>query len=108
VKDGRKTSSFISPATKQFLRAAWEAQGRSLWAVLHSYVYARWPYLYIGISQGDHPIARKLAPVRRTWRRLVPMKELVTPSVPSPTQATDTVADGYHAKVMRQTKRAGW
>ncbi len=93
-----KPFSLISPATKQFLRAAWEAHDHSLWAVLHSYVYARWPYLYIGIGKGDHPIARALAPVVRAWQRLFPRPAALP--TPSPTQATGTVADGYHGKVM--------
>jgi len=100
MNENKKPFSLISPATKQFLRAAWEVHDHSLVAVLHSYVYARWPYLYIGIGKGDHPIARKLAPVLRTWQRLFPKEKPEAPPAPSPTQATGTVADGYHAKVM--------
>jgi Pyruvate/2-oxoacid:ferredoxin oxidoreductase delta subunit len=100
MNESKKSFSPISPATKQFLRAAWEAQDHSLWAVLHSFVYARWPYLYIGIGKGDHPIVRKLAPVRRMWRRVVPHKKLAAHPTPSPTQATGTLADSYHAKVL--------
>ncbi len=96
----KKPFSLISPATKQFVRAAWVVHDGSLRAVLHSYVYARWPYLYIGIGKGDHPIAKKLVPVRQTWQRLFPNEKTETLPAPSPTQATGTVADGYHAKVM--------
>jgi Pyruvate/2-oxoacid:ferredoxin oxidoreductase delta subunit len=96
----KKTFSLISPATRQFVRGAWDAHDHSLWAVLHSYLYARWPYLYIGIGKGAHPIARALAPVLRTWQRLFPRKGPKVLLTPSPTQATGTVADGYHAKVM--------
>jgi len=96
----RNPSSLVSPATGQFVRTAWEVHGHSLRAVLHSYVYARWPYLYIGIAKGDHPIAKKLAPVLGIWQRLFPRADSRALPAPSPTQATGTFADGYHAKVM--------
>ncbi len=100
MNERKKPFSLVSPATKQFVRAAWDAHDHSLWAVLHSFVYARWPYLYIGIGKGDHPIAKKLAPILRTWQRLFPKQEPEALPTPSLTQATGTVADGYHAKVM--------
>ncbi len=98
--DQRKPFSFMSPATRTFLRASWEVSDHSPWAVLHSYVYARWPYLYIGIGKGDHPLARKLAPLVHLWQRLAPRRGPRPMPAHSPTQATGTVADGYHAKVM--------
>jgi Pyruvate/2-oxoacid:ferredoxin oxidoreductase delta subunit len=100
MKWGSKPFFFGSPATKGFLRTAWEVHDRSLWAVCHSYIYARWPYLYIGIGKGDHPVARKLAPALRIWGRMFPRHRSEPLPTPSTTQATGTVADGYHAKVM--------
>jgi len=96
----KKSFSLVSPVTRQFVRAAWEVHDHTLWAVLHSYVYARWPYLYIGIGKGDHPLAKRLAPLLRAWHRLFPREKPRALPAPSPTQATGTVADGYHAKVM--------
>lgn len=90
----------ISPATKQFLRSAWRKQKNPPWDFIHSYVYARWPYLYIGLGKGEHPIVKKLAPIFKTWRRLYPRRQLPKRYPPSPTQATGTVADIYHGKVM--------
>jgi Pyruvate/2-oxoacid:ferredoxin oxidoreductase delta subunit len=100
MKETKRPLSFISPATREFVRAAWQVHDHSLGALLHSYVYARWPYLYIGIGKGDHPIAKKLAPVLGAWQRLFPRKKPQALPSPSPTQATGTFADGYHAKVM--------
>jgi Pyruvate/2-oxoacid:ferredoxin oxidoreductase delta subunit len=100
VEGGKNRFSLISPATRQFLRASWNVHDHSLRAVLHSYVYARWPYLYIGIGKGDHPIAKRLAPAVATWQRFFPRGEPKAVPAPSPTQATGTSADGYHAKVM--------
>jgi Pyruvate/2-oxoacid:ferredoxin oxidoreductase delta subunit len=100
ISSGKKPLSLISPATRQFLREAWETQEHSLWGVLHSYIYARWPYLYIGIGNGDHPIARKFSLVTRTWRKVFPKKRQKAKPTPSLTQASGTVADGYHGKAM--------
>lgn len=100
VQSRKNRSSLFSPATLQFVRAAWEVHDHSLRAVVHSYVYARWPYLYIGIGKGDHVIARRLAPFVKVWSRLFPQKEPRPVPAPSPTRATGTFADGYHAKVM--------
>ncbi|MGD9048039.1 MAG: 4Fe-4S binding protein [Anaerolineae bacterium] len=100
VNRKKKPFSLISPVTRQFVRAAWEVHDHSLGAVLHSYVYARWPYLYIGLGKGEHPIAKRLAPLLRAWQRLFPRQEPGALPTPSPTQATGTVADCYHAKVM--------
>ena len=38
-------------------------EGYSLFDRLHGYVYARWPYLYIGIATGEHPLSRFLKPL---------------------------------------------
>ena len=46
------------PSTLSFAREALLAPGYSFFDWLHGYVYARWPYLYIGIGTGEHPLAR--------------------------------------------------
>jgi ferredoxin len=99
MKAKKKSSSIISNAARRFLRASWDVHDHSLWAVVHGYIYTRWPYLYIGIGKGDHPIAKKLTPLRRLWKRLRPTEKPKEPLRHSSTQATGTVADGYHAKV---------
>jgi ferredoxin len=38
-------------------------EGYSLFDRLHGYVYGRWPYLYIGIATGEHPLSRFLKPL---------------------------------------------
>jgi ferredoxin len=37
--------------------------GLSWFDRLHGYVYARWPYLYIGVATGEHRLARVVRPV---------------------------------------------
>ena len=91
--------SLISPATKAFFQEGKTTEGYSFWDFIHGYIYARWPYLYICIGKGDHPIAKKIAPVLRVWARLFPKKDKSTTLPPSITQASGTTADGYHGKV---------
>ena len=92
--------SIFPPETRQFVRAAWKAQKHAPWDFLHSYVYARWPYLYIGVGGGGHPIARKLIQFFQAFRRLFPEAKPKASPPPSTTQATGTVADIYHGKAM--------
>jgi len=82
----------LLPSTRAFVREARRTPGYSLFDWLHGYVYARWPYLYIGIGTGKHPLARILGPVVRLLGRLFPKGE----------DASDqgTFADGYHGKVV--------
>jgi ferredoxin len=87
---------------------------------LHGYVYARWPYLYIGIGTGEHPLARIFGPLARQLVRLFTLRpaddHLAEPSSQtsglSPRtepqaegrsrQGSDhvTFADTYHGKVV--------
>ena len=100
MSENKKPFSIISPATQHFVRAAWKAQSNPPWDFLHSYVYARWPYTYIGIGGGKHPFVKKLIPILRIWRRFFPTSKSSESLSPSTTQASGTVADIYHGKVM--------
>ncbi len=109
------------PSTRAFIREARRTPGYSLFDWLHGYVYTRWPYLYIGIGTGEHPIAKRAAPVvawigRRIEGRAKPAPPPPLPpqeeanKIPAPRQAKDggTVtprqavgfADTYHGKVV--------
>jgi hypothetical protein len=59
---------------------------------LHGYVYGRWPYLYIGIGIGEHPLARSLGPLAGWVLRL--FSHCVTDGHP-PDQGA-AFADTYH------------
>jgi Pyruvate/2-oxoacid:ferredoxin oxidoreductase delta subunit len=82
----------IRPSTRAFAREAKRTPGYSLFDWLHGYVYARWPYLYIGIGAGQHPLARIFGPPVRLLGRLFP------PHADDPDRVT--FADGYHGKVV--------
>ena len=81
---------WMKPATAAFTQEARRVEGYSLFDWLHGYVYARWPYLYIGVGTRQHPLARVLAPVVGWLLRALP-------SAPSD---GPTFADTYHGKVV--------
>ncbi len=83
----------LRPSTWAFLREARQTPGFTTFDTLHGYVYGRWPYLYIGIGTGEHPINRLLRPLVRFFRWLFPAKENSDPDQIS-------FADTYHGKVL--------
>ncbi len=80
-------------STVAFTREARRKPGFSFFDWVHGYVYARWPYLYIGIGTGEHPLARVFGP---------PARWLVQRFSPRQADGLDrvTFADTYHGKVV--------
>lgn len=60
------------PSNRAFVWEALRTPGYSFFDWLHGYVYARWPYLYIGLGVGEHPLARAYQSLRRGLSRLLP------------------------------------
>jgi Pyruvate/2-oxoacid:ferredoxin oxidoreductase delta subunit len=96
-KNRKKSVRFISEGTRQFLRAGRNLADYTLWDKIHGYVYGRWPYLYIGIGKGEHPLAKKLQPVKDLFSRNHKSED---PKPHSTTMASETLADGYHGKAL--------
>jgi ferredoxin len=97
-----KRSWPLSASTRAFLQEGRRTAGYSLYDALHGYIYARWPYLYIGIGTGEHPLAKRLVPLlaailRQLPRADHPSHDLRTHSATIPSHS---VADGYHGKVV--------
>jgi ferredoxin len=86
-------TSLTSKTIRSFFQEAKEIPGFSWFDRLHGYVYLRWPYLYIGIAKGDHPLAKVLGPIVRGFSRLFPPKNPGDPN-------RITFADTYHGKVV--------
>jgi ferredoxin len=82
----------VKPSTRAFYEEARRTPGYSLFDRLHGYVYARWPYLYIGIGLGEHPLARIFGPPVRLLGRLIPPRSEDADRI--------TFADTYHGKVV--------
>jgi len=93
-------SLIIKPSTQDFLRAARRLPGYTLFDLLHGYVYARWPYLYIGIGVGEHPLSKRYGPL--VVRLVGLFKRPASGNGASEEKEADrvTFADGYHGKVM--------
>jgi len=87
-----KNRKWPKSSTRAFIREARRTSGYSLLDWIHGYVYARWPYLYIGIGTGKHPLARPLGPLVRWLARLIPSGTSDCEDV--------TFADTYHGKAV--------
>ena len=84
------------PSTRAFMAEARRTANYSFFDWLHGYIYARWPYFYIGVGTNEHPLARLVTPVA-TWV----LEWLgVDSSASSPSGQSVTFADTYHGKVV--------
>jgi Pyruvate/2-oxoacid:ferredoxin oxidoreductase delta subunit len=86
---------FIKRSTQEFAREGRKTPGYSFFDLLHGYVYARWPYLYIGIGTGEHPLAKWLAPLGG-WANKLIIKSKQGESADSQIGFADT----YHGKAV--------
>jgi Pyruvate/2-oxoacid:ferredoxin oxidoreductase delta subunit len=84
---------WIRPSTRAFFQE-WRAQDHSkLSELIHGYVYAVYPYLYISIGTGEHPLSnvfRFIGRIRKWLRFQNGANQKPTP----------TFAEGYHGKVV--------
>jgi ferredoxin len=89
---------FFLGSTRSFLQEGRQTPGYSLLDLLHGYLYARWPYLYISIGTGEH----RLAPFFRRISGLLASLFLPRPPADgSPVKpAGAAFADTYHGKVV--------
>lgn len=81
--------------------------GCSIPNLLHGYIYARWPYLYISFGAGEHPLYKRVyRPLRDMWPRSrgeraeSDMHSSLMISPPGVNASSHTIADGYHGKVI--------
>jgi NAD-dependent dihydropyrimidine dehydrogenase PreA subunit len=87
----------IRSSTWSFIKEGRRTHGYTFLDWLHGYIYARWPYLYIGIGVGEHPLSTKLAPLWSFFERVFLTNwEETTGSQ----QERITFADSYHGKVV--------
>jgi ferredoxin len=100
----KRDNLLVSDSTRAFLKEGQRIRkSYSLFDFLHGYIYARWPYHYIGIGLGEHPWAKKYGPLVRSifsvWGKVksrlgIPAKQT------DHEHPTRTIADTYHGKVV--------
>jgi ferredoxin len=99
----KRNHRLLQPSTRAFIEAGKNTPGYTFWDWLHGYIYARWPYLYIGIGIGEHPLARRFGPAIAAISRLFISNSSTRQREihqPTPQTSTNTYADGYHGKVV--------
>jgi ferredoxin len=82
---------FIKPSTQEFIAEARKMPGFGLFELLHGLFYLRWPYFYIAMGTGRHPLARALAPLVGWLGRRITHDE---------SQGQVNFADTYHGKAV--------
>ncbi|MFN2198874.1 MAG: 4Fe-4S binding protein [Anaerolineales bacterium] len=96
----------IKASTIAFWREGRRVPGYSIFDWLHGYVYGRWPYLYIGMGIGEHPLAKRTARLVQSVRSLFgASQEISTKKAPTvvatqPAREDKGFAEGYHGKVV--------
>lgn len=85
----------IKPSTRAFWEEARHTPGYSFFDFLHGYIYGRWPYLYIGIGKGAHPLSKYLEPLGGFFNALITKKK-------KGESAAEAIgfADTYHGKAV--------
>jgi ferredoxin len=91
----------LKPSTRAFIREGKKVPGYTFLDFLHGYVYGRWPYFYIGIGTGNHPLARILQPLSVFLLRIlgIDTQDGNGGGQKEPGGQT-SFADSYHGKVM--------
>jgi len=86
---------FVKPSTRAFFDEARKIPGYSFLDILHGYIYGRWPYLYIGIGVGEHPLSKWFAPLGGLVNKLITKKK------PDESEESQIgFADTYHGKAV--------
>lgn len=108
----RVAGKFFKPSTIRFWREARKIPGYSLGEILHGYVYGRWPYLYISLGTGEHPLTRVIKKPLCLLARLLgcwqdentcpgsTMKGTFARQKERSAGDPDNFADTYHGKVV--------
>ena len=97
MRGGRRWG--ILPSTRRFWREARREPHFQLREWLHGYVYGRWPYLYIGLGTGEHPLTKAVLPPLRWLCQRLGLWEPRNPDS-GPSAGAKSFADSYHGKVV--------
>ncbi|MEJ2097953.1 MAG: 4Fe-4S binding protein, partial [Deltaproteobacteria bacterium] len=89
-----KGNGWIKGSTREFFQEGRRTDDYSLYDFLHGYLYARWPYLYIGVATGEHRLSRILTPV------FLFLSSILNPLQKDSEDPGLDWADSYHGKVV--------
>jgi ferredoxin len=91
----------LKASTREFIREGKKVPGYTFLDFLHGYVYGRWPYFYIGIGTGNHPLSKILQPLSVFLLRIlgIDTQDGNGGGQKEPGGQT-SFADSYHGKVM--------
>ena len=102
----RRQINIVQPSTRAFMREARKTPGYRLFDFLHGYVYARWPYLYISIGKGEHPLSPTLAKISGAFNRF--FLSLLNPNGTEDKSGGITFAETYHGWSSLWKLRNSW
>ncbi|WP_045211112.1 DUF362 domain-containing protein [Desulfonatronovibrio magnus] len=86
--------SFFKPSARAFFTEKVSDPQYSFMKRLHGYIYARWPFLYISVGTGRHPLTRFIKPA---WRVVFGNS---SKKFRETTQGKINFAHGYHGKAL--------
>ena len=90
----------LKRSTREFLREGKKIPGYTFLDFLHGYFYGRWPYFYIGVGTGNHPLSKIL---QRAGVLLLGILGIDTQNGDGrgkKDHGKTSFADAYHGKVM--------
>lgn len=85
----------VTPSTRAYWREAKKRDNSSFFENLHGYIYLRWPYFYISLGLGRHPLTKFLKKPLYYLGKLFGLWKK---------DGGKSFADTYHAKVMPPEK----
>jgi len=59
----QNNNPIFKKSTRAFIQESKRTEGYSFYDFLHGYLYAKWPYLYIGVALGEHRLNKVLQPL---------------------------------------------
>lgn len=86
----------MKKSTREFIKEAHSAKEYSFFDLIHGYFYMRWPYFYISMGKGDHPLSKKLSGF---FGKLILFLEKYGKRREK-AQEESGFAEGYHGKVL--------
>lgn len=86
----------MKKSTAEFLKEAGKTKNYSFWDLIHGYFYMRWPYFYISMAKGDHPLAKRMGSISRLIKEIFPLRDKKGERKDS----GKGITRGYHGKAL--------